>query len=103
VPIIRNNIRIIPVMAATAADIPLCTEIIMAKGRIIMIMVEPISHIIANMTNTMSRIAGTMIIQSIINTTEATIILLTMKTETTAATITLTIETIVSDSPINKH
>lgn len=91
-------------MAVTAADIPLCTEIIMAKDRIIMIMVEPIFHIIVNMINTMSRTAGTMIIQGIVNTAEAMIILLTMETGTTTAiAITLTTETIISGLPINKR
>jgi hypothetical protein len=109
-PIIRNSIRTLPVMGVTAADIPLCTEIIMSKGRIIMIMVivmvELIFHIIANMINTMSRTARIMIIQGIINATETMIIPLytemVAKITMTVITIISIVEIIIDRLPVNK-
>ncbi|TAK59782.1 hypothetical protein [Methylobacter sp.] len=111
VHIIRNSIHIILITAVTAVDIPLCTEIIMAKGRIIMIMtmviimVELIFHIIANMINTMSNAAGIMIIQRIINAAEIMIIPLTIEMVAnititmTVIAITSTIETMINGLP----
>lgn len=92
-PIIRNSTRIIPGMAVTTTDTPLCTEIITAKGRIITVTVELMSRIIT----TINTIAGTMIIQGIAITTEAAIML---EIETM---ITIAIETIISDLVINNR
>lgn len=66
-------------------------------------MVEPIIRIIT-INDTMSRIAGTVIIQDIINAVEAMIILLTIEIETTAIVKrTLAIDTIISYLLVNKR
>lgn len=66
-------------------------------------MVEPIIRIIT-INDTMSRIAGTVIIQDIINTAEAMIILLTIEIETTTIVKrTLAIDTIISYLLVNKR
>jgi hypothetical protein len=88
-------------MAVTAAEIPLCTEITMAKGLIIMVIAEPMPHTIT-MTNTMPPITGTMVIQGIVNTAETTIMLLTIEIET-AITIAIPLEAIIRDLLANKR
>lgn len=66
-------------------------------------MVEPIIRIIT-INDTMSRIAGTVIIQDVINAAEAMIILLTIEIETTAIVKrTLAIDTIISYLLVNKR
>lgn len=101
--------RIILAMMLIAAGTPLCTEIIMAKGRIIMraamVRVDPISRPISAIINTMPPAGATMLLG--INTTEDMIIPLTMETAVdmmmTVITITSTAEATISGLPIDKR
>jgi hypothetical protein len=112
---IHSNILIIPVTLFTAADIPLCTETIMAKDRITMIMaivnILTIFHIHTVMINTLLSHAGAMIIKAPgINMTETMIILITpglfaditMGTKTVVRTDT-SAGIIINGLPANQH
>jgi hypothetical protein len=91
---IHNITHIIPAALRIAADIPLCTETIMAKDRITMIMAITVKtlifHIITIVINTALIRAGTVIIKAPgLSMTEIMIILLmraiiALSTETTA-------------------
>jgi hypothetical protein len=119
--IIHEAMRIIRGLQLTAADIPLCTEIIMAKGRIIiitiMVRIGSIFLIATVMNNTVYCIVGIRIIQnigisiSIISLREGTIKPLNTQTTSdmrvaTIGIIILTTKTIidggVTDNPVSK-
>jgi hypothetical protein len=106
VHITHSNIHTIRATALIAAGTPLCTEIIMAKGRISMIMAEPIFHIITSMINTMPGPSGITTIQGMNGTKDIMAILLTMKivanitVTMTIITTTLAVETLINSLAI---
>lgn len=95
VPIIHSSIRIILIIEVIAADIPLYTETITAKDRIIIkeAMAEPILHIMIIMIVIIPSPAGAIIIRNISNNA-IEVMIVTM-------TITPTVETVINGLPIN--